>query len=91
MALRIRTTRSQEELASALGSIGHYFGGAWMGEDAERFGRLLPVERMHAAFDGAEIVGGAARVRGGGSSRGRGVLPAPRRCRHAVCRRQGPS
>ena len=59
MALRIRTTRNGAELAEALGSIGHYFGGAWTSEDVERFGRLLPLERMHAAFDGAAIVGGA--------------------------------
>jgi len=59
MALRIRTTRSPEEFAAALGAIGHYFGGAWTSEDAERFGRLMPAERLHAAFDDAEIVGGA--------------------------------
>ena len=59
MPLRIRTTRSPAELATALGAIGHYFGGAWTSEDVERFGRLLPVERVHAALDGAEIVGGA--------------------------------
>ncbi len=59
MALRIRTTRSAAEFHEALGGIGHYFGGPWPSEDAERFGRLLPMERMHAAFDGAAIVGGA--------------------------------
>ena len=59
MALRIRTIRNPAEFATALGAIGHYFGGAWTSEDVERFGRLLPVERMHAALDGAEIVGGA--------------------------------
>jgi predicted acetyltransferase len=59
MAIRIRTTRTPAEFATALGSIGHYFGGAWTSEDATNFARLLPAERMHAAFDGAEIVGGA--------------------------------
>ena len=59
MALRIRTCRNPTEYEAALGAIGHYFGGAWTSEDAERFGRLLPVERLHAAFDGAAIVGGA--------------------------------
>ena len=55
MALRIRTTRSPAEFATALGAIGHYFGGAWTNDDAERFARLLPVERMHAALGGAGV------------------------------------
>ena len=59
MALRIRTTRNQAEFSDALGAIGHYFGGAWTAEDAEGFGRLLPFDRMHAAFDGSVVVGGA--------------------------------
>ena len=63
MALRIRTTRSPAEFATALGAIGHYFGGAWTSEDVERFGRLLPFERVHAALDGDEIVGGAGSSR----------------------------
>ena len=59
MALRIRATRSPAEYEAAIGAIEHYFGGAWSSEEAERFGRLLPIERMHAAFDGDAIVGGA--------------------------------
>ena len=58
-ALTIRPCRDAAELRRALASIGHYFGG-WPDEEAaERFGRLLPTERMHAALDGDEIVGGA--------------------------------
>jgi predicted acetyltransferase len=59
MAYRVRPCRSLDELGHALGAIGHYFG--WVpGEDeVERFSRLLPVDRMHAAFDGNRIVGGA--------------------------------
>lgn len=59
MTLRVRTVRSQSEFAAALGAIGHYFGGDWKPEDLERFGRLLPFDRMHAAFDSSAAVGGA--------------------------------
>ena len=59
MALRIRPTRNAEEFKAALGGIGHYFGGGWTPDDAERFGRLLPAERLHAVFDGDAIVAGA--------------------------------
>jgi predicted acetyltransferase len=60
MAVRIRTARDRAEYTAALGAIGHYFGGAYSGpEDVERFARLLPHQRMHAAFDGEKIVGGA--------------------------------
>ncbi len=62
MALRVRTTRDQAEFAEALGAIGHYFGGGWKPEDLERFSRLLPVERTHAAFEGGTIVGGAGAI-----------------------------
>jgi predicted acetyltransferase len=55
----IRPTRDLEEYRAALGSIGHYFGGWPDAEGAERFARNLPLERMHAAFDGDRIVGGA--------------------------------
>src|ERR671918_320344 len=50
MAYRVRACRSLDELASALSAIGHYFG--WVPTEDE-------IERMHAAFDGKEIVGGA--------------------------------
>jgi predicted acetyltransferase len=59
MTIRIRTVRDQAEFGAALGSIGHYFGGDWKPEDLERFARLLPLDRTHAALDGPEIVGGA--------------------------------
>jgi len=85
----VRPTETIEELAAAVGAIGHYFGG-WPGpEDAERFARNLPFERMHAAFDGEMIVGGAGafpfeltvpggQVRCGGVTVV-GVLPTHRR------------
>jgi predicted acetyltransferase len=59
MAYRVRPCRSADELGLALGAIGHYFGWVPSPDEVERFGKLLPVERMHAAFDGKEIVGGA--------------------------------
>ncbi len=58
MALRIRPTRNAAEFEAGLGAIGHYFGG-WTTEDAERFGRVLPAERLHAVFDGDAIVAAA--------------------------------
>ena len=54
MALRVRPPADLAEFAAALGAIGHYFGGALEPEDVERLrARLLPLERMHAAFDGS--------------------------------------
>ena len=59
MSVEIRPVKNVEELAGAIGAIGHYFGGWPTLEQAERFGRNLPQERMHATFDGDTIVGGA--------------------------------
>jgi len=59
VAYRIRPCRSLDELGQAAGAIGHYFGWVPTGDEVERFSQVLPVERMHAAFDGKEIVGGA--------------------------------
>ena len=59
MAIRIRTVRSNDELALAIGAIGHYFGWAPTAEQVESFLTYLPLDRMHAAFDGGTIVGGA--------------------------------
>lgn len=59
MAYRVRTVRSLDEHRRALGAIGHYFGWEPTTEDSERFARLMPQERLFAAFDGERIVGGA--------------------------------
>jgi predicted acetyltransferase len=59
MAYRVRTCRTLEEWGGAVGSIGHYFGWVPTEEQIERFATLLPAERVHAAFDGGTIVGGA--------------------------------
>jgi predicted acetyltransferase len=60
MAWDVRPTRDLEEFKRAVGAIGHYFGG-WPTDDesAQRFASNLPLERMHATFDGDRIVGGA--------------------------------
>jgi predicted acetyltransferase len=59
VAIRVRTVRSNDELALALGAIGHYFGWVPTGEQAEGFVSYLPLDRMHAAFADGRIVGGA--------------------------------
>jgi predicted acetyltransferase len=59
MAIRIRTVRNPEELAAAMGAIGHYFGWVPNTEQAEGFTSYLPLDRMHAAFDDGQVVGGA--------------------------------
>ena len=89
MAFRVRTTRDLDEYRKALAVIGHYFGWEPSADDAERFSRLLPPDRLHCVFDGAAIVA-AAGVRpmeltipgGRVSSAGVtvvGVLPSHRR------------
>ena len=59
MAWAVRATSDLEEFKGAVGAISHYFGGGPDDERAERFSKVLPLERMHAAFDGDRIVGGA--------------------------------
>jgi len=59
VAIRIRTVRDNEELAAALGGIGHYFGWAPTAEQVESFTTYLPLDRMHAAFDDGSIFAGA--------------------------------
>jgi predicted acetyltransferase len=48
-----------EEVGAALGAIGSYFGSPLEAEELERLGTILPAERVLAAVDGGEIVGGA--------------------------------
>src|SRR5690242_122802 len=59
MDITVRPCASIEELRDALNAISHYFGAENQLEDAERFARWIEVERMHAAFDGERLVGGA--------------------------------
>ena len=60
MAWDVPPTAELDEFRRAVGAIGHYFGG-WPADDesAQRFSSNLPLERMHATFDGERIVGGA--------------------------------
>ena len=59
MAIEVRPCASVEELRDALNVISHYFGSENQLEDAERFAQWVELDRMHAAWDGGRIVGGA--------------------------------
>ncbi len=90
MTHRIRACASRAELAEALRPIWHYFGRS--GPRAyylDGIARILPAERVHAAWEGEAAVGGAAafpfeltvpgsRVRAAGVT-AVGVLPTHRR------------
>jgi predicted acetyltransferase len=58
VTIEIRTCQPGE-LAEALSPISHYFGAPRSEEDAERMGRVLPIERTHVAVDDGSVVGGA--------------------------------
>jgi predicted acetyltransferase len=55
----VRPTADQEEYGRAIGAIGQYFNPPPSEEFFERWVRILPHERMHAAFEDGQIVGGA--------------------------------
>ena len=59
MVFEVRPTRDLDEFGRALYGIGQYFSGPFSDEQLERFSKLIGIERMHAACDGDEIVGGA--------------------------------
>jgi predicted acetyltransferase len=59
MTLRVAPCADLEEFGQAVFAIGQYFGLEPTGERMERFAKNLPVERMHAAREGGQIVGGA--------------------------------
>jgi len=52
-----------DEVAAALTGIWLYFGGWPDADEVERLGAILPAERVLAAVDGGEIVGGAGAYR----------------------------
>jgi predicted acetyltransferase len=54
----VRPCRDRDEFGRAVYAIGQYFFGPSQ-ERIDRFGQVLPQERMHAAFEGGEIAGGA--------------------------------
>ena len=76
MDIEVRPCSSVEELREALNAISHYVGHENELEQAERFARLIEVERMHAAFDGDRIVGGAGAFTYRMSVPGGGLVPA---------------
>jgi predicted acetyltransferase len=55
----VRLCENRDEYAKALFGIFQYFGAPPTEEQLDRFSKLLPLDRMHAALDGGEIVGGA--------------------------------
>jgi predicted acetyltransferase len=55
----VRPCVDQDEYGRAVGAIGQYFNPPPDEEMLERFVRTLPHERMHAAFEDGQIVGGA--------------------------------
>jgi predicted acetyltransferase len=59
MSLEIRPCADLDEYSSATMAIGQYFGNEADPEKAERFSRLLPLDRMHAAWEDGHVVGGA--------------------------------
>ena len=59
MAFDVRACRNFDEFGRAIYPVDQFFGSGLTDERIERFSRLLDTERMHAAFDGGEIVGGA--------------------------------
>jgi predicted acetyltransferase len=59
MSFRVRPCADLDEYGRAILGVGQYFGQEVDGESEARFSKLLPLDRMHAAFDGADIVGGA--------------------------------
>ncbi len=90
MSWDVRPCASTEEQRDAMSAIWHYFGRSAPRDDQmESLARLMPAERMHAAWDDGRVVGGAGgftfeltvpggRVRAAGVSVV-GVLPTHRR------------
>ena len=90
MDWKVRACSSVEELRTGVSPIWHYFGRSGPTDDQiESLARVLPAERLHAAWDGGRVVGGAGafpfeltvpggRVRAAGVTVV-GVLPSHRR------------
>jgi len=62
VSLEVRPVGDHEEFGRAVNAIGQYFSPPPGPEMLERFAQFLPYERMHAAFDEGEIVGGAGAL-----------------------------
>jgi predicted acetyltransferase len=59
MSFEVRPCADLAEYADATDAIGQYFGNEPDPEKTERFSRVLPIDRMHAAWENGRIVGGA--------------------------------
>ena len=85
MNVEIRPCASADDVRQALAPIRHYFGRSAPNEDqAERFTRVLPAERIYAAWESSRAVGGlgafpfrltipGGECAGGGSNHRRGL------------------
>jgi predicted acetyltransferase len=58
MTIDIRTC-TEDEFAAGIGTIFQYFGAALDDDGVAAFRRVLPPDRVHAAFDGKDVVGTA--------------------------------
>src|ERR1041384_8252350 len=74
--MELRACTSVAELRDTVNVISHYFGTQSDLEDAERFARLLEVERTHAIWEGDRPVAGAGAFSFGISVPGGGTIPA---------------
>jgi predicted acetyltransferase len=59
MPIEIRTCSSAADLGRAISPIWHYFGHVPSDEQVAAFAAVLPAERVHAAWEGDGVVGGA--------------------------------
>src|SRR5216110_2801015 len=71
----VRPCADQDEYARAVGAIGQYFNPPPSEEFFERWAQTLPHDRMHAAFEDGQIVGGAGAFPFELSVPGGGALP----------------
>ena len=60
MSFDVRPVENQEEFGAAFFAIGQYFGATIEEERMQRWINQLGLDRMHAAFENGEVVGGAA-------------------------------
>ena len=73
--VEVRACADQDEYGRAIGAIGQYFNPPPSEEWLERFVRTLPHERMHAAWEDGEVVGGSGAFPFELSMPGGGSLP----------------
>ncbi len=60
--IEVRPCRDRDEYGHAVFGIGQYFSPPPSEEMLERFSRIVEPQRMHAALDGGDIVGGAGAI-----------------------------